>query len=312
MLESLYEDLYLAIRKAGLLRTISAMYYPKLSFRNHARTKGLMTYIDEQQKITNKKLNHEELAIQFFGSREKWITSFNDLLVSNYYPNSMVHNLCSNEKGKIGIPVLFINLNDNMMQVRDVFDGNFLVEGVKCQRRVTDTIILDYRDKLYARMTKFFKFELDSTLPKDWTKKQELQFYTDYTNARVETIEHLYRFNRASERTIFSANLVKGRVGNIEKQLDYCAKLVEKPIYTLDTSDWGPTYFRHGIAIDVMNLSNMTDDLYELDGKLHQCISYIYGEKYNLSYFGYPNYHEMGSLTYSKKQQIEKLYMKFI
>lgn len=71
MLESLYVDLYLAIRKAGLLRTIPAMYYPKLSFRNHARTKGLMTYIDEQQKITNKKLNHEELAIQFFGSREK-------------------------------------------------------------------------------------------------------------------------------------------------------------------------------------------------------------------------------------------------
>ena len=76
-IESLYEIAYLKNKKAGELRRTPTAVYPKSLVRQHADQSGLTAYILEKQKAAGKRLNHEELAIEFFGSRDKWVKSLN-------------------------------------------------------------------------------------------------------------------------------------------------------------------------------------------------------------------------------------------
>lgn len=76
-IEALYTQAYLKIKAAGLLVHISTAYYPKLLIREFADQSGLTKYIYKKERLANQPLNHEELAIEYFGSREKWIKSLN-------------------------------------------------------------------------------------------------------------------------------------------------------------------------------------------------------------------------------------------
>ncbi|WP_143691175.1 hypothetical protein [Wohlfahrtiimonas populi] len=78
--EKIYEEIYLSIKRAGLLRRIENIYYPKSFIREHADQTGLTEFIKAKEKIAGQKLNHDELTIQFFETREQWLTSLNDFI----------------------------------------------------------------------------------------------------------------------------------------------------------------------------------------------------------------------------------------
>lgn len=73
--EKLYEKIYLAVKEAGLLRMMDDLYYPKSLLREHADKTGLTAFIKQQEAEVNHSMKHDELAIQFFGSREAWLMS---------------------------------------------------------------------------------------------------------------------------------------------------------------------------------------------------------------------------------------------
>ncbi len=79
-IEKLYETIYLSIKEAGLLRRMSYTYYPKSLLREHADKTGLTTFIKEKETQATHPLKHDELAIQFFGSREAWLMSLHKYL----------------------------------------------------------------------------------------------------------------------------------------------------------------------------------------------------------------------------------------
>lgn len=74
--EKIYTLIYLHIKEAGLLSKIFYTYYPKSLLREHADQTGLRQYIKQAEAQSQVKLKHDELAIQFFGTREAWIKSF--------------------------------------------------------------------------------------------------------------------------------------------------------------------------------------------------------------------------------------------
>ena len=80
IVEKIYEEIYLSIKRVGLLRRIENIYYPKSFIREHADQTGLTEFIKAKEKIAGQKLNHDELAIQFFETREQWLTSLNDFI----------------------------------------------------------------------------------------------------------------------------------------------------------------------------------------------------------------------------------------
>lgn len=71
-IEQLYTQAYLMIKAAGLLVYIDYANYPKALFREFANKAGLTNYIQSKEQIAGKTLDHEQLAIAFFGSREQW------------------------------------------------------------------------------------------------------------------------------------------------------------------------------------------------------------------------------------------------
>ncbi len=75
--EKLYEQAYLKIRVAGLLRKLPGAYYPKSFVRAHADKTGLTKYIQQQEKKVGRHLPHKYLAADYFGSYEEWIRSLN-------------------------------------------------------------------------------------------------------------------------------------------------------------------------------------------------------------------------------------------
>lgn len=78
--EKEYETIYLHIKSAGLLRKMPGAYYPKSLLREHADQTGLSQYIQDEEKKSNTKLEHDILAEQFFGSYDGWIHSFYEFL----------------------------------------------------------------------------------------------------------------------------------------------------------------------------------------------------------------------------------------
>lgn len=78
--EKLYEQIYLAVKNAGLLYKIDNTYIPKSFLRKHADKSGLTLFIYEREAIEGKKLNHKILAIEFFGSREVWLKNLNEFI----------------------------------------------------------------------------------------------------------------------------------------------------------------------------------------------------------------------------------------
>lgn len=80
VIEKKYEIIYLNVRAAGLLRYINDTYYPKSFLREHADQTGLTKYIQEQETQSGKPLKHDELAKQYFGSYEKWVSSLDQFL----------------------------------------------------------------------------------------------------------------------------------------------------------------------------------------------------------------------------------------
>ena len=79
-IEKLYEEIYLEVKSAGLLRKVFYTYYPKSFLREHADQTGLTQFIQEKEAKAGKPLLHDELATEFFGSREKWIESFDQFI----------------------------------------------------------------------------------------------------------------------------------------------------------------------------------------------------------------------------------------
>ena len=78
---SLYEKIYLTIKEAGLLSRMDNAYVPKSFLREHADKTGLTVFIKEKETQANHTLKHDELAIQFFGSRGAWLTSLHNYLI---------------------------------------------------------------------------------------------------------------------------------------------------------------------------------------------------------------------------------------
>ncbi len=78
---NLYEKIYLTAKEAGLLSRMENAYFPKSLLREHADATGLTLFIKEKESQANHTLKHDELAIQFFGSREAWLTNLNQYLV---------------------------------------------------------------------------------------------------------------------------------------------------------------------------------------------------------------------------------------
>ena len=81
-IEKLYEQAYLKIRAAGLLRKLPGAYYPKSFVRAHADATGLTKYIQRQEKKAGRHLPHKYLAADYFGSHKQWIHSLNDYINS--------------------------------------------------------------------------------------------------------------------------------------------------------------------------------------------------------------------------------------
>lgn len=75
ILEKKYENIYLNVRAAGLLRQMAYTYYPKSFLREHADQTGLTKYIQQEEKKAGYQLKHNELAKEYFGSYEKWMKS---------------------------------------------------------------------------------------------------------------------------------------------------------------------------------------------------------------------------------------------
>lgn len=344
MLESLYEDLYLAIRKAGLLRTIPAMHYPKSLIRNHADNKGLTQYINKQQKIASKKLNHEELAIQFFGSYDKWIdarnlffnTRDNRPYANSYYFYIHTLKLCANEIGKIGLNVLYTETHGGIMRIHELYLGR--KEPVKCLRRITPNEVLDFRDALYVRMNNYFHFNgYESKFYPNATEAQRQQFFQDYYDSRVETLNQLYRFDRNEKQPMTPLVIDppatayykdpnnrdnyrqqqyqklenylskhKKRYSMIRILLDKCSSLIGIPPYE-DKRHYGMPLME-SVSNEMYDLDFFASDAYQLDGKTYQCWSFLYGKNYDLTSFDYPTKKQQNTPLYKKKQQIEELY----
>lgn len=80
LIEKKYEIIYLHIKAAGLVRKISFAFYPKSFLREYADQMGLTKFITEMEEKAGKKLKHDELAEQFFGSYDNWMTGFEQFL----------------------------------------------------------------------------------------------------------------------------------------------------------------------------------------------------------------------------------------
>lgn len=79
-IEKEYEIIYLHIKAAGLLRKLPGAYYPKSLLREHANQSGLTQLIKNRELDFKKHLNHDELAVEFFGTYDAWISSFYEFL----------------------------------------------------------------------------------------------------------------------------------------------------------------------------------------------------------------------------------------
>ncbi len=80
LVEKNYEQLYLHIKAAGLIRKVSSAFYPKSFLREYADHTGLTKFIVGAEEKAGKKLKHDELAEQFFGSYDEWMTGFEKFL----------------------------------------------------------------------------------------------------------------------------------------------------------------------------------------------------------------------------------------
>lgn len=204
--ETLYDELYIYIREAGLLRKIPSAYYPKSFIRKHADSSGLTNYIKQKQKEANRQLNHEVLAMEFFGSREVWLKkleNYIDLLTRN----------------KIGRNCLF-NYIDNSNLV-----GYPSQHGELCFRFKKSDELLDYKDELKNRMHKVFDFKNKFFYP-NISSEQKQQFEIDYYELySVITDEQLYRFYRREQQPVLKKIVQDKLWRDIQQELDQCDKI---------------------------------------------------------------------------------------
>lgn len=290
MLESLYEDLYFAIRKAGLLRTIPAMYYPKSLIRNYADNKFLTQYINEKQKIASKKLNHE-LAIQFVGSRDKWIVTLNQFLLSS---TNLLPEYRHCPKNVIGIPKAYIGSNDNPIGLPLIFVG-----GVKhqCKRMILSNDVLDYTDRAWLTINKYYDTRT-GYFKKGITDHQKKLLFNATLDARILTNKQLYRFDRLQEEPDWLS--VKEEEMLIQALLYECTDLLELSKVPVPEKRRG---FYHHLTIAQINIMGHGDD-HPLEILVNRCVTSLYGKNYNLKDF------ELSPPRTKKRYQAEHSYEK--
>ena len=80
LIEKKYETIYLHIKAAGLLRKMPFAFYPKSFLREYADQTGLTQLIHDAETHAGKQLKHDELAEQYFGSYDIWMTGFEQFL----------------------------------------------------------------------------------------------------------------------------------------------------------------------------------------------------------------------------------------
>ena len=68
------------IKAAGLIRNVPSAFYPKSFLREYAYQTGLTKFIVEAETKAGEQLKHDELAEQFFGSYNEWMTGFEQFL----------------------------------------------------------------------------------------------------------------------------------------------------------------------------------------------------------------------------------------
>ena len=79
-IEKLYEEIYLRARKAGLIRRLEFSYYPKTLLRDYSDKTKLTEFILNKEKLAGHRLKHNELAIEYFGTYDKWMKDFSKYL----------------------------------------------------------------------------------------------------------------------------------------------------------------------------------------------------------------------------------------
>lgn len=78
--EKLYEEIYLRARKMGMIRRLEFSYYPKTLLRDFADKTGLTEFIFRKEKEAGHRLRHNDLAIEYFGSYDKWMIKLSSYL----------------------------------------------------------------------------------------------------------------------------------------------------------------------------------------------------------------------------------------
>lgn len=338
MLELFYEDIYLEIKKADLLRVIPSAYYPKSIVREAFYYSQLMEYIkklgygievmrvnlrftlihDFNFKIykiwleTTKHLNHENLAISFFKTRELWLQSI------TYYINEpdIDNKYC--DKNKIGIPLAVFD-DGARERISSFYVVMSKTSQANCKRFIVSDELLSLRDKNELKVRKYLKPQ-DLLKLKNYLYKGEFHFKENITEQEKQIVVdialddsivtdlQLYRLNR------WESNALPEKKQYLEQNINEIKKLLLECInYNSYKEDMvGINYYNSlSPALKEIYARSYSASLYVikhlnsgLEPLAKQCVEHLYGEHYNPANF--MQYHPLSG----KKQQAEEAYIK--
>lgn len=292
MLEPFYEDIYLAIRKAGLLRVIPDAYYPKSIIRIIADNNGLSDYIKEQEKQSNKKLSHKKLAISFYKTQQNWLQNITSYIKGEktFAASEHIKKYCPKEE--IGV-IKFMSWQD----LRRQYAYGHSDYEPQCFRLILSDELFEFLDSKDIQRKKYFDFDKwGRSFKKNITEREKIEAANNELDRQVITDLQLYRLNRWDKPTAYISP-----PSNIEK----ASKLLSQCISDLGLKRLSID-IRFGAIFeddtDHYIYSNTGDSI--LEPLVMQCTTGLYGENYNPIHFM-----EMPAL-HGNKKQAEQAYIK--
>lgn len=293
MLEPFYEDIYLAIRKAGLLRVIPDANYPKSIIRIIADNNGLSDYIKEQEKQSNKKLSHKKLAISFYKTQQNWLQNITSYIKGEktFAASEHIKKYCPREE--IGV-IKYMPWQDTQRQYVYGYSDYF---EPQCFRLILSNELFDFLDSKNIESEKYFDFDKwGRSFKKNITEREKIEAVNNELDKQVITDLQLYRLNRWEKPTAYISP-----ISNIEKASELLSQCI---------SDLGLKKLSIDRSVGAHFEDYTADYLYGhtgdsiLEPLVMQCTTGLYGENYNPIHFM-----KMPAL-HGNKKQAEQAYIK--